>query len=449
LEIFICRIDDINLEGSTVSDNIYGLISRLIDQGQPFKVIYDKYSAPNSEIDAHERLKKSNADILFYGISAENNLIWDTDLKYVLRAGYNQSSDLVSTCDMNRNTINSTFDDLKHNELNINNLSFDKWLLAIHNFGQNKYASAKAYLDLYGELELKCASKQDSANIYITKGNALLNLRKSNEAVIYFEKSLEIYPFEERGHRVLACAYADQGRNQESIDQYSKLIQENPTDETLYVSRANIYTNSASPKKALSDLNKAIDLNPNSAKIMNAFGRHHFINGEISKAFEYCQSAIEVDPNNPKTYSILGVFYHDTNDYNKARQYYLTGIKNGATDEATFKNLINVDRTFAIEGYTELLRMFPNSTKYLQARAYAYLTNNQLEEAFTDLDKALSEEPNNARSNYLIYQVYEKSGEYKQGLPYLSKAEKIDPTMINYHAIIANAERDYNRKVRS
>lgn len=442
LEIFICSINDVDSNKRTISDELYDIANEAIADGKPFRVIYDKNSAPISQSEAEERLKKSRADIILYGVSGQDNLNWKTDYKYLIREGYNSDAETILTCNMNKDILNTKYDDLLHDNMAINGKSIENWLLAMHHFGQNKYTSAQAFIDLYLNSELECASKIDSANVYIVTGNAYLRLGMSENAVEYFERSIQIYPFNERGHRVLACAYAEEDRYTESIDQYSKLIEENPTDESLYVSRANIYTNSSQSKEALSDLNKAIEINPEKTKTLNAFARYYFINGDINKAIQYCYDAIELEPNNTESYSILGVFYHDTDDYKKAREYYSAAISNGATDHATYKNLINVDKTYAIEGYSELIRMFPDSAKYYQERGYRYLISSKLEKAYVDLEKAMELNKNNARTNYLMYQLYEKQGKYKQALPYLYKAEEIDPTMLNYHVIIENTNKE-------
>ena len=437
LEILICKMPNKSMENSSiVGDELYELVDKFSREELPIRVIYDKNSNPITENEAATRLKKSNADIILYGYSFEkdsNSLI--TEFKSKIRPEYNSNYQLLDECDLNKEILHTDFSDLLSDQFTIGEHGLKDWLRFVHNFGQNRYAAANAYLELNLGQQLLCASRRDSSKMFEQLGNAFYMVGSYTKSVGHFENALRLNPIENRGHPILACAYFEDEKYNESIDQYSKLImndtQNDAQNDAWYRGRAYAYSLAGFERRAKSDIKMALDINPNSFKNYNTLARI-LIRADANKGLAACRKAIELNPNNSQSYSILGEFYHDTWQYDLASESYRKAILNGSDSPAIHKNLINVDRTHSEHGYEELIRMYPNDESFYNKRARWYISNKKYNKAYGDLEKAIKINPNNVSTHFSIFEVFEKKNQLLKALDYLNRAEILDPDYRNY-----------------
>jgi tetratricopeptide (TPR) repeat protein len=208
--------------------------------------------------------------------------------------------------------------------------------------------------EVYQILLEQATKESEKAPIYHQMGLANDNLGKYQEAITFYEKSLEIdkktLP---PNHPNLAASYNNIGMVYDNMGEYSKALSSHekaleikqqslpPNHPDLASSYNNIgavYDNMGEYSKALSYYEKALAIrqqslpanHPDLAKSYNNIGLVYDNMGEYSKALSYYEKALAIrqqslPPNHPdlaKSYNNIGLVYYNMGEYSKALSSY-------------------------------------------------------------------------------------------------------------------------------
>lgn len=171
---------------------------------------------------------------------------------------------------------------------------------------------------------------------HFQKGNTFFHQSNFNDAIIEFDKTININPN-------YTDAYGDRGASRANLGQY---------------------------EAAISDYEKAEQLGMNSSILYSNWGYAYYQLKQPDKALTYLEKAIEIDPNNGNAYRWRGEIKYDKND-NKGAE----------------------------EDYTKAITENPNASNYF-ARGLAYYYLKDYKRAISDMDKAIQLNPNGAQYYY-------------------------------------------------
>jgi arylsulfatase A-like enzyme/Flp pilus assembly protein TadD len=183
---------------------------------------------------------------------------------------------------------------------------------------------------VYYDKAVEMVPEQVSAHLH--RGTTLRLLGRYEEAVASVNEALRLDPALIAAHTQLAMVRYQMGQKDEAIAGLESAIAELPGEPMLYYRRAQMAADAGDLKEAGEWLARVVQLRSESAAAWQMLGANHRRQGELLKAVEYLRKAVELKPDYPRALIPLGMS--------------LEGL--GRNDEA-------------IEIYRRVLELAPNS----------------------------------------------------------------------------------------
>jgi tetratricopeptide (TPR) repeat protein len=173
-------------------------------------------------------------------------------------------------------------------------------------------------------------------------------------------------------------AYKDKGDLAQALVDFDKSIELDPKNVDAYNNRGTTYSDKGDLDNALADYNKAIEINPQFAAAYNNRGAVYGRGGAygdksyIERPLADFTKAIELDPKFADAYN----------------------------NRCWLRTLANWDPSLALEDCDEALRLAPQDANSFDTRGFVYLRLNRLNDAIADFNVALNINPKLASSLY-------------------------------------------------
>jgi tetratricopeptide (TPR) repeat protein len=152
-------------------------------------------------------------------------------------------------------------------------------------------------------------------------------LGRSDSAISYITRALEIDPYFAEAYNNLGNAVRAAGRLQEAMTYYSRALEIDPYFTEAYNNLGNVYLETNQPATARDFLQRAVELTPNFAEACNNLGKALSETGFFDEAISYCQKAIEIKPNYAEAHYNLGTLYKEKNRLEEARESFEKAIE--------------------------------------------------------------------------------------------------------------------------
>ena len=156
--------------------------------------------------------------------------------------------------------------------------------------------------------------------LYNLFGAILAGQKKLDEAIIYFEKSIQISPNYADAYNNLAGVLADQKKYNKAIEYLEKAIQIKPNLFEAYYNLGNTLSAIEKYFESINNYNQAIKIKPNYAKAYNKLGNVYRTLNDFENAISCYEKTIEIDSNYSDTYNKLAILYCDIGRVNDARK---------------------------------------------------------------------------------------------------------------------------------
>lgn len=147
---------------------------------------------------------------------------------------------------------------------------------------------------------------------YSNRGICKAKLNKHNEAIIDFNKALEIKKETEidenfdywKGMNYFYRAISKEKLNDTkgAFEDYSKAIEINPKSNNVYKHRGLLYFETKKYNEAISDFNKLIELSSSDSYSYKKIGDSNTFLGKYKEAIENYDNALKLDPDDAETY---------------------------------------------------------------------------------------------------------------------------------------------------
>jgi tetratricopeptide (TPR) repeat protein len=195
-------------------------------------------------------------------------------------------------------------------------------LLLVFSVAFNLFASveAKAINHAYFGLALAQKGKIDEAIVQFQKvlqldsdfamaqnnlGNALLQTGRMDEAIAHFQKAAELEPDAADTRQNLANALTQKGRLEEAIVQYQRALQINPDYLDAHLNLGNALLQKGRVDEAIPQYQKALQLNPNYWGTYVNLGIALQKKGRADEAITQYQKALQLKPDDPASQDYL------------------------------------------------------------------------------------------------------------------------------------------------
>ncbi len=228
-------------------------------------------------------------------------------------------------------------------------------------------------------------------------------------------------------YRGLLYAQLDTTSNEEF-----KMLSDNPmevamksfekADELGDEGKEYFYTNSSSPLPVTK-----------SEQINNYYGYYYNLGvteyqaSDFEKAVDYFDKASFIMPSDTNAVINAAFAAHTGEMYDKAKMYYKKAIKNGANNKDYHYNYIAIvglenDQEKSLQAVNEALEYFPNDVDLTRNRIDLLIKMDRIDEAKTELLKAVQDEPNNPDLQFALGVIYDQLGESEEALAAYDKA---------------------------
>jgi len=309
-------------------------------------------------------------------------------------------------------------------------------------------------------------------------GIALSQKGQVDEAIIQFQKSLEINPLNAEARNNLGAALFNKGQVDEAMAQYQKNLEINPNDVATHNNLGNAFVHKKQLNEAIAQYQKALEIDPINAEARNHLGNALFLKGKVDEAIIQFQKSLEINPNIADAHSNLGnalfqkgqveeaiVQYQKTLEINPniAEAHYNLGValsQQGKVDEAMvqYQKTLEIDSNYAdahnnlanalvqkgrvdeaIAECQKALEINSNNVAAHDNLGWALLQKGQVDEGITQFHKALEIDPNEAKAHYNLGIAFAQKGQLDEAIDQYQKALGITSTLAEAHNNLAIA----------
>lgn len=315
---------------------------------------------------------------------------------------------------------------------------------------------------LWGDCAKKSPNKARPNNNFC---HALLMQGKSEEAINYCNRAINLYPGLTEAYNNRGLAYDKLKQHDQAIENYNQAIQLNSRYANAYNNRGMAYHSLGKYQQAIDDYNQALNLQPDDAFIYSNRAAAYAILGQYEKAIEDFDRAIKLQPNYAAAYRnrsglylSLGKTDPGCNDAQKAcalgdctalelakskglcsPENKETAIDFGAKKEETAADWINKEQALwngkeysdpakAVEYLNNAIKLKQDNASYYNKRGLAYYHLGNNKNAIEDYSKAIRLKPDFSLAYYNRGCVYIKDpGQYQKAIEDFKKAIKLKP----------------------
>jgi tetratricopeptide (TPR) repeat protein len=138
------------------------------------------------------------------------------------------------------------------------------------------------------------------------------------EAIVEYDKAIEINPRYDWAYFSRGGIYVFKGQYDKAIADYNKAIEINPRYAEAYISRGGTYLTKRQYDKAIADYNKAIEINPRYGDAYFSRGGTYLTKRQYDRAITDYNKAIEINPRYAMAYFSRAVAYFYKKEYEEA-----------------------------------------------------------------------------------------------------------------------------------
>ncbi len=256
------------------------------------------------------------------------------------------------------------------------------------------------------------------AQTWFNLGVVFRRMNLPDSAVAAYRQALQIDTSIYEAHFNLALAYASIDQPEVALEHYRHATAINPSYTRAYYNAAHIYSELGQLDSSAVFYERVVELDPENSKAMFNLGLIYTKLERHAEAVRIYGRLVDQDPVNTKGLNNLGGAYRRMREYDSAFVYYdrLVGLTRSSSayfnrakvyDDLDSVAAAKRDYAVAIEQRSDYAKAYHN-LGVLEKR-----TGN-LYEAVRRLEKAVSLEPSNWKSHWILGQVYVKLGQLKE-----------------------------------
>lgn len=237
---------------------------------------------------------------------------------------------------------------------------------------------------------------------YTSEANQLSSEGLYEEAITWYDKTLDISPKDFAALNGKGLALVELGHYDEGMAQYDKVLAIDPNNINSLYNKGKALDYLGRNEKGITYYDKALDLEPNDTKILNSKGLALHHSGSNEEAITYYDKVINLDPNDSDALYNKGVAL-DNLGRNEAAQIY----------------------------YKKALAVNPDHVKALYNLGSGLYYSGDYDDAITYLDRVLTLEPDHIDSLNYKGKSLASLGKNDDAMVYFDKVLEIDPANVS------------------
>jgi len=337
---------------------------------------------------------------------------------------------------------------------------------------------------LWGDCAKKSPNKARPNNNFCY---ALLTQGRSEEAINYCNRAINLFPGLTEAYNNRGFAYDKLGQYEQAIENFNKALQLNPRYANAYNNRGMSYHALKRYPQAIEDYDKALDLQPDNASIYNNRASAYFMLGRYESAIEDFGKAIKLQPDYTFAYKNRANLYFTQNKnslgcvdaqkactlgdciaFEMAKAKRLCGPENEESavdladkneetildsvnqqkdtaadwinkEQALWNGRVYSDPAKALEYLNNAIKLKQNNASYYNKRGLAYYHLGNYQKAIEDYSKAIRLKPDFSLAYFNRGCIYVKDpGQYNKAIEDFNKAIRLNPRYIEAYENLAN-----------
>jgi tetratricopeptide (TPR) repeat protein len=257
-----------------------------------------------------------------------------------------------------------------------------------------RYALMKRYDEALKQTEIALALDPTFKVMLFLRAQLLLILKGEDEAIGAYEHLVQLYPKDVEAQVQLGDAYAAQWRLPEALKSFSRATRIDAQSSAAWTGKGRILARQGEHKAALRDFDRAILIEPTNADLLADRGESRAALGDARAGSDF-DAALKISPDS--TYALIA----------RARYRQVGGDLEGA-----------------LEDYDAALKITPDDVYALANRADVFLSQNRFDRAMKDLNAVLKLEPH--PDIYLLKgKAYAKMDDHLQAIENFDEAIRL------------------------
>jgi tetratricopeptide (TPR) repeat protein len=305
-------------------------------------------------------------------------------------------------------------------------------MLAVLEYRQGNCVAAIPNFEKAGEL---LDSQLDALHAYAT---CLVKLKRLDEAVTTFQRSLALRPDDPREHLILASIQLMAHKPQDALVTLQPLLEAKSVDAgTLQLASA-AYEDAGDTPQAVSTLRQALLLEPRNVSLYLDFANICFTHESFQVGIDVITEGLLLQPKADDLYVARGVLYVQLAQYDKAeadfeKAYELNPNQSLSTAAQGLAAVQANDLDHALESIQAKLARKPNDPLllYLQADVISQKGADpgtpEFQLAMQSAKRAVTLQPTLAAARGVLAKLYMQTGQYQQAIEQCRKVLVSDP----------------------
>ncbi|MFI5125069.1 MAG: tetratricopeptide repeat protein [Chitinophagales bacterium] len=296
--------------------------------------------------------------------------------------------------------------------------------------------SNRLYLVAYNDFQRSLQYDSTNPDALRETGLSAVALRKYENAIIFFEKLLQIQKNDTTGINQLAILYFWTQKWDKAVSYASRAIQLH-TGRNNYYMLGKSYYEMEDYGHAFGYLPTAATEDPKNAEIPYLIARAYVDMSNYKQAVPYFQKAIALDSSKVQWIYECALVYASIYDDVSAIKYYdIAAAKGYKKDNDFYENLADsyIASGQAAKGLKilqDLVVKKPADLELLNSLGFTSYKLKKYDEAIEYWDRILSFDKQNGRALYMIGMAYQKKGDTQKGKELCDKAIALDPSLKN------------------
>lgn len=291
--------------------------------------------------------------------------------------------------------------------------------------------TAKRYLVASNHLDKAIQFNAKFKEAYIESGYVNLEMRKTDKAMMQFNKVLELDPSNTVASKELMELYYSYRQFAKAKDMANKCSSCLNAEKI----KAMCSYNEEDYGNAVKGLTSYLAKNPTDADATYTLARSYLDMEDYKNAMPYYNKAVVLNSEKNMWIYELGLLYYSQEDYKNAVVFFNKAAEKGYPQKSDFVE--NLGYAYMFSGQTEqgeklllaLLEKKPNNKELLRDMAEAFYTGKMYQKSLNYCQKLMEMDANDGKALYQAGLCFQKMGQKDKGQGMCDKAIEMDPSL--------------------
>jgi tetratricopeptide (TPR) repeat protein len=268
---------------------------------------------------------------------------------------------------------------------------------------------------------------------HIWLGSLAFSRGHVDEAIVHYQKALEIKPDSVMAHNNLGAAMQSQGRMDDAIAHFRRAVEIDPRYGGMRFNLANALASRGRINEAIAQYQKTLEMEPHFQEAHGNLGDLFAIQGKLDEAVRQYLAVLSSNPSNALSHTKLGMVLIRQGKPKEAEAHFRQALhqesSNVEVDSALAVVLQQQGKTEeAIAHYRKALEIKPDYSKVRYNLGTALASKGRFDEAISQYQQALQLQPDNAKVHINLGAALQLRGKLEEAIAQVRRALEIEPS---------------------